>query len=195
MMTSAASVTTVPTAIAATAPTLVPRRQSRPPESAPAAPDQDVVGHGQRRDHVLQCARDEDHDDPEAGDVEAVAADVVVLAAGLDVAAPQPRDDVLAEHGRSGDQRPARRGHHRGRAAASTRPASTGGNCVSTNSATRRRGLERRQQHLGRHADHRPATAYSGSTGPPRCRPSGHARLRAVDTRCQMSWPMSSPNM
>ena len=75
---------------------------------------QDVVGDGQRGDHVLQHAGDDHHDDAEAGHVEPVAADVVVLAAGLDVPLTQPGHDVLAEHGGGGDQRAARGGHHRG---------------------------------------------------------------------------------
>src|SRR6185369_16887713 len=64
------------------------------------AADEDVVGHGQCSDHVLQHARDDHHQDAEAENVEQVTADVVVLSTGLDVAVPQPSHDVLTEHGR-----------------------------------------------------------------------------------------------
>jgi hypothetical protein len=64
---------------------LVPRRHISPPRRHQQPADQHVVGDGQRSDHILQHARSDHHDDAEPGHVEPVVADMVVLAARLDV--------------------------------------------------------------------------------------------------------------
>ncbi len=118
--------------------------------------DKDVVGNGQRVDDVLQHACDDHHQDPESRHVEPIVPDVVVLATRLDVALEQPRNDVLAEHRRGGDQRAAGRGHHRGERRREHQAGQhrrqlhldeLGERVVA--------GLQRRQQNLGRHPDHR----------------------------------------
>ena len=62
-------------------------------------------------------------------------------------------------------------------AAASTRPASTGGSCISTNCGEGVvAGLQRRQQHLGRHPDHRAGDRVQQAVHAGRgAGPAGHA--------------------
>ena len=126
------------------------------------AADQDVVGDGQRGDHVTEDAGDGDDDDTEAEDVPAAVLDLVGLVlrgigrvGGIrHVAVLDHADDVLLGHGGGGDQGAAGGGHDRGQGGGDDQAGQAGRQHVLHDRGVRVVAVGQvRQDHLRAHAD------------------------------------------